>query len=518
MSRVLRIACCAALIAALTPAGALAAPRAGAAVDAHRAAIAMKKGASAKLASSSLAVVADDIYEPDEDNPQVIDGLLPLSQEHTISQLGDDWDTYSIHCTPGDMYTFETTGGLDTFITLYDSDYHIIATFDDQSDTNLNARATWTASASLTDVVVEVSSYFGLEGAYTMLASATPRTIRTTGLERIWGPNRVAGAVAAAKSIYGTRWKKTTDGGQVTDIIVVCGEDKAIVDSLSAASLAGWYQAPLLMTYSAKLPNETVNAITAIRNANGGKVKIHVLGGTAVVTAPVYAALSARMGKGGSIERISGLNRYDLAAKVATRLDTLYFAKYGVHCWEVYVANGQNPAAFYDALAASGFCYSWNAPLILTGNTTVPSPTKTLISGRFVDAYVYAISSTKFIPTSVFNALDVGSAGAERIATAPDRFTAATQISQWGIDTNAASQSHITVANTLADALAAGTFVGANGGVLLWAPVTGPSGVTSTFLVNHRSSVDTASVFGGTAVFSAGGYNKVRTDLNGVIH
>ena len=515
MSRVLRIACCAALIAALTPAGALATPKADVETS-HRASIAAKKGVATKLASFTPALLLDDSFEPDDEIPQVIDGLLPLSQNHTISQDGADLDNYSIQGTPGAMYTFETTGTADTFITLYDSEYHIIATSDDQSDVNLNAKITWTASTGLNDVTIEVSSSNYTEGAYTMLARATPNKIRAAGLQRVWGQNRIAGAVAAAKSIYTTGWKKTTDGGQVTDVLVVCGEDKSIVDSLSAASLAGWYQAPLLMTYSAKLPSETLNAIAAIRAANGGKVKIHVLGGTAVVTAPVYTALSALKGTGGTIERIAGTNRYDLAAKVATRLDTLYFAKYGEHCWEVYVANGQNPEAFYDALAASGFCYSWNAPLVLTDNTTVPSVTKSLINGRLVDASLYAISSSKYIPSSVFTTLDGSSGRAERIATASDRYTAATQIAQWGVDTYTASASRITVANKLADALAAGTFVGANGGVLLWAPITGPSGVTSTFLVNHRSTVDLASVFGGTAVISDAGYKKVGTDLNGV--
>lgn len=514
-----RLVCCAVLIGALVPAGAFAAPSSDAR-ELHRARIAADKAeAGIDPAGISLAVYAD-AFESDDDWPgQLVGGSggrpLPLTQTRALQVTGfeaEDIDNYTISTVAGTMYTFETTGTLDTVITLYNADTgEVIAWDDDKGAADVSSLLKWTAGAGVHEVVCEIRAALGKDGAYGMKISATPNTVRAASLGRIWGSNRAAGSVATAKNIYGPTYKKA-NGSPVTDVIVVCGDDKSLVDSLSAASLAGWWEAPLLMTYSTRLPSETTNAIKAIRAGNGGKVNIHVLGGTAVVPSAIYSKLSALKGTGGKIERISGKNRYELAEKVANKLAALTvndpYAGY-----EVFVANGENSAAFYDALAASGYCFSLHAPMLLTRNTVVPTETKrALRSAGYIDAVVYPVSGKKYMPAGVVYGIyaDEG----DRLASSSDRYLAAVEIAQWGLSSIAASQEQVIVVNKLADALAAGTYAGATRGVMLYVPVSGPTNVTATFLGDRKSTVDYADIFGGEVCISKTGYNRVGTLLN----
>jgi len=514
----IRVACCAVLIGTLVPAGAFAAPSTDAR-EGHKARIAAEKTRAITPAGAVFAELAADAYELDDEWPGQVVGGLPLEQDHTLlltpeSVQDEDIDSYTLNTVPGTQYSFSTSGTLDTVITLYNPEtYEILGWNDDQVDGNLAANLVWTATADVPQVVCEVSGW-AKDGSYRMQINATPDSVRPAMLGRISGNNRIAGAVATAKAIYGTGYDKF-DGSPVTDVIVVCGEDKSIVDSLSAASLAGWWQAPLLMTYSSKLPSETSKAISAIRAGNGGKVKIHVLGGTSVVPAGIYSQLSKLKGSGGSIERISANNRYALSEKVAMRLASLMKADPDVaaYPYEVFVANGENPAAFFDALAASGYCYSLNAPLLLTRNATVPAETKrALTSPAFVDAWVNPVNGSKYMPASVLKG--IYATDADRLTTSSDRYLAALDIAQWGFYTYSATQDQVVVVNKMADALAAGTYIGATGGVMLYAPISGPSGATALFLSDRKSAISYADVFGGEVCISAAGYNKVGTLLN----
>jgi hypothetical protein len=519
-----RIAVCAVLIGAIVPTVALASPK-GDARNQHVSVMVAEKLATAKIAALSLAgapvdaweLLPPDMVRDDEWPGQMIaDANLQLLQDRAITNTADtpDIDTYLLTATPKTQYTFETSGTIDTIITVYDADSgDVLAWFDDKSSIDKSSIGSWTANTGLTQVVIEISTPWdsnpvAQNGAYKMSITKAANTITAASVQRIAGATRYAVASNTAKAIYGPTWKKS-NGTQVSDVIVVCGEDSAMADPLAAGSLAGWYEAPLLMTTKLSMPGDTSSAIAAIRNANGNKVNIHVIGGTASVTPAVYNKLSALKGTG-TIERIEAKNRYALAAKVAQRLDTLYFAAYGEHPFEVYVANGQNPAAFYDALAASGYCYRWNAPLLLTTNTSVPSETMTEIDGRFVTSTIWAVNSSTYMPNSVYNAIYAQ----DRMSYSADRYQSALDIAQWGLFTYASSQDELVIVNKLPDALAAGTYAGAAGGVMLYIPATGPAGATATFLTNHKSTVSGAAVFGGTGSVTDAGYNSVYSKLN----
>lgn len=509
-----RVVCCAVLIGALVPANALATPTTDAR-DLGRVRTAADKTRGVTSVSVVLAAFVDG-FEPDDAGPgQLIDDTnLPLTQSRALQVTTEsdyDFDHYGLTATPGTKYTFETSGTLDTAITLYNAESgEILAWNDDAINGDSAARLEWTATSGVTEVVCEISGW-AQDGSYTMLISAAPGVVRQAELARVWGKNRMAGAVATAKAIYGADYKKS-DGSPVTDVIVVCGEDKSIVDSLSAASLAGWWEAPLLMTYSARLPDETIKAIGAIRTSNGGRVRIHVLGGTAVVPPAIYSKLSSLKGSGGTIERIEGKNRYALAAKVASRLASLLGNDPDAGD-EVFVANGENPASFFDALAASGYCYSLGAPLLLTKNTSLPTETKqALQSTAYSSAVIYPVNGPKYMPAGVLNGLYADEA--DRLTRNSDRYLAAIDIAQWGFYTFSATQDEVVIVNKLADALAAGTYTGATGGVMLYAPITGPTSVTATFLSDRKSTISYVDIFGGELCISAAGYNKVDTLLN----
>lgn len=496
MRRLLRIACCAVLVGAIAPSSAFAAL------------------GSAGPGAYSLASALDSA------EPEVWPGkpiaVFPYSEDRAIenSLTEIDFDSYTLATTPGTQYTFETTGKVDTVIAIYDANgERVLAWFDNKSATDLSSLGKWTATAAQPQVIVEISSAYADDpttqnGPYRLSVSASPNTIAAATIKRIDGANRFAVARNAALSIFGTGWKKP-GGGQVSDVIVVCGEDSAMADPLAAASLAGWYEAPLLLTNKLSLPSDTSAAITAIRKANKGAVNIRVIGGKGSVTPAVYAKLSALKGTG-KIERIEAANRYALAGKIAERLDTVYYAKYRVHPDEVYVANGQNVAAFSDALAVSGFSYKWKFPLLLTQNTGVPAETKALINGRFAKSLVWAVNGPKYLPENVFGAISAE----DRMTASSDRYQAALDIAQWGLTGFTASQQQVVVVNKLPDALAAGTFAGANSGIMVYAPATGPSGATATFLSTRKSAVSRATAFGGTASVTPAGLTQIGALLN----
>jgi len=123
------------------------------------------------------------------------------------------------------------------------------------------------------------------------------------------------------------------------------------------------------------------------------------------------------------------------------------------------------------------------------------------------------VNGAKYMPAGVVNG--IGALDEDRLTTSSDRYDAAIDIAQWGLQTYTATQDQVVVVNKLADALAAGTYTGATHGVMLYAPITGPTSATAAFLTDRKSTIGYADIFGGELCISAAGYNKVGTLLNG---
>lgn len=312
---------------------------------------------------------------------------------------------------------------------------------------------------------------------------------------RLGGPDRYSVSALVARTAF-PNWTG------VKHVVVACGEDRAVADPLTAAGLAGAFEAPMLVVKSTlnsgKLPAATESALAGIRAANGGKVSIHVIGGTAVVPDAVYRRLSALKGTGGSIERISAADRYSTSAVVARRT-AKELALRGRKVEHVFVANGETPASFYDALAASPICYNAGVPMVLSKTTAVPpSVLKVLSEAPFTTAKRYLVNAPDYLTAAVRSQAKAGI----YIATSPNFVGASIEIAQFAWTNGLLDRKYVAVGSKLPDALTGGVAMGRMGGALLYtypAELETPVGFE---LWRNKGSMVKAYALGGTSVIS----------------
>ena len=295
----------------------------------------------------------------------------------------------------------------------------------------------------------------------------------------------------------------------VTDVVVACGEDRAMADPLSAAGLAGAVHGPVLLVRSyllyGKLPGATESVLTAIKNANGGKVNITVVGGTGSVPAIVYNRLSLFKGTG-TITRINGANRYDLAAQIASKV----VAKVGIdNVRLVLLANGENPAAFYDALAASPISYATHSPLLLTRAATLDPSANYLLAGVFSSKPKVVVNSAGYLTSGVFSAAKAN----YRLSDTTNRFDSAMEIGDEAISRGWLTDSAVGVANKLPDALTGGSAIGQLGGVIDYTDATVLNGTTEVGLFIDKASLARVFVLGGTGSVNGTVYSDIASAL-----
>lgn len=162
-----------------------------------------------------------------------------------------------------------------------------------------------------------------------------PEVLRTAG------PNRYATGAALALANY-------EPGLEV--VYLAAGAN--FPDALAGAAVAGWGDAPVLLTRDASLPAPTRDALQALQPG-----RVVLLGGTRVITEDVEQELVAM---GITVERVAGDNRYATAALVSGLLDPSE---------TVFVANG---LGFPDALAGAAAAGTVGAPVLLTRPARLP--------------------------------------------------------------------------------------------------------------------------------------------------
>ncbi|MDG5471568.1 cell wall-binding repeat-containing protein [Jeotgalibacillus sp. ET6] len=163
-------------------------------------------------------------------------------------------------------------------------------------------------------------------------------------VERISGKNRYETAVELSQ----TEWDSADT------VILARGDNYA--DALAGVPLTSMYDGPLLLSRTAALPSSTLDEIKRL-----GAKKVVVLGGEGAVSAEVVTTLK---NQGITVERLSGKDRYETAAKVAEK-----FGKSS----KAVVVNGQN---FPDALSVASYAASQNTPILLTKSSSLPKATK----------------------------------------------------------------------------------------------------------------------------------------------
>lgn len=299
---------------------------------------------------------------------------------------------------------------------------------------------------------------------------------------------------------YDTSARQATTGWQSSDyIILVTGE--RFPDALTASSLAGAYDCPILLTEPWRLSDCAKSAITTLRVK-----KALVIGSTAALSDQVVDDLRAM---GIALEgRLGGVDRY------ATQMAIYdYGKKNGL--WGndlVVVASGQD-VAFPDALSAAPVAYVKKAPLFLTNDDLVLNDEQTgalRAAGSFDQGLV--VGSGVRVSSGTEQMLRDCASNVERM-DGTDRYDTSAKTAVWATK-NGLSMEGAGFATGLApwDALGGGALQGRSKSVMML--VNENNTERAVDVVNRAGGIKTMRIFGDTKALS----NSVQGALFDALH
>jgi putative cell wall-binding protein len=312
---------------------------------------------------------------------------------------------------------------------------------------------------------------------------------------------------------YGQAWGvalRTYPGfAGVTDVVIACGDDRAAADPLAAAGLCWTYDAPLLLTSATTLTIETRSAFTMLATLpHVAPLRVHVVGGTGSVPQARLDDIAAIVGPSAvSFDRITAVgDRYDLAAAIARRMNDEGPTP-SKHV--ALIANGADPVKFFDALALSPIARAQGCPILLVKYGSVPAATASALNGLGLNQRYMAGG-----PGTILESVRV-SLGATRWWGA-DRYSTAVAVANGAKSKGWSSFATVGVAGGktgLYDALAGGTMVGRDGGVLLLTTPAALSATTGNTLTANRSAISECLVFGTVGAVSEATRLAVRNKV-----
>ncbi|MGB4593367.1 MAG: cell wall-binding repeat-containing protein [Coriobacteriia bacterium] len=302
-----------------------------------------------------------------------------------------------------------------------------------------------------------------------------------TESRRLSGADRYATAVQVSQSTFG-------EGSNT--VVIASGEGFA--DAVSASSLAGAYDAPLLLVRRTTLPSTVAAEIDRL-----GATQAFIVGGEAAISAAVASAIDARPAMETPV-RVSGSDRYATSAEVTRRVISRLGAE-----WDggVFVARGD---AFPDALAVGPLAWQSRRPVVLTQPQTLPAATSVLLA-EIDPVSAVIVGGTVAVNAPVATVIDGLVGTVERVEGAT-RFATAANVAAYGVEEGIVRADYIGVATgtTFPDALTGGVACGAEGGVLL---LTWPGSLAAevhTFIDDYcdQPTMDACRVFGGAKAVS----------------
>ncbi len=271
---------------------------------------------------------------------------------------------------------------------------------------------------------------------------------------------------------------------QVSEQTFPEGADTVIVttganwpDALAAASLAGAYNAPVLLTRPTELPEDIAAEIERL-----GATDAFILGSTRAVSNGVKAEVEAIIG--GPATRLGGADRYETANLIAQEtVDTLD----GDWDGTAFVATGNN---FPDALAASPLSSYTGYPIFLANADGISDATQAVMDDLGVED-VYLLGSPGVLPASA--EAQVKTAGALKVTriAGDTRYETAVGAATFGVEELGMSWSELAIATgeNYPDALSAGPAQGLKGSVMVLTPKLSLHAATAAAIEEHRGDI-----------------------------
>lgn len=286
------------------------------------------------------------------------------------------------------------------------------------------------------------------------------------------------------------------DRGWSNSGVAVLATNANFPDALAASSLAGQYNAPVLMTEPSVLSERTRGILNRFRVKT-----VYVVGGKYAVSDKVLSQLKDM---GISVERLRGNQADDTAVAIAKKL-----TKPSATCFVATEAN------YADALSASPYAYATSSPVFLTRNrgTALSADTVAAIrAGGY--SHIIVVGGRFAVSDAVLNQLRGICPNTERISgiTAVDT---SIKLAEWQTKNGMRyTNCGFATDKNYPDALAGAALCGKHLGVLMLvndAEVGKVTAVTSA----HKCVIGEANVFGGRFAVSYKVYSALSDSTKG---
>ncbi|MCJ0405176.1 cell wall-binding protein Cwp10 [Clostridioides difficile] len=164
-------------------------------------------------------------------------------------------------------------------------------------------------------------------------------------------------------------------------VVIVNGEDKSMVDGLTATPLASVKNSPILLSSNEKLPQKTVEELKRLNPS-----KVIVIGGNNSMPNSVVEAIKAVNSKI-SVQRIGGDTRYQTSINIAKEIDKTNNVS------KLYIGAGNGEA---DSLSIASLAGKEKTPIVLTQKDGVDSEAEQFIKSNKV-SNIYFIGGVEKI-------------------------------------------------------------------------------------------------------------------------
>lgn len=229
----------------------------------------------------------------------------------------------------------------------------------------LDANSTTSGDSNNTD-----NSSGGTSGGNSGGGSSSNSTSNVT-VKKLKGSDRFETAVKISQS----GWTKSDT------VVIVNGEDKSMVDGLTATPLASVKNSPILLSSNEKLPQKTVEELKRLNPS-----KVIVVGGNNSMPNAVVEAIKAINSKI-SVQRIGGDTRYQTSINIAKEIDKTNNVS------KLYIGAGNGEA---DSLSIASLAGKEKTPIVLTQKDGVDKETEQFIKTNKV-SNIYFIGGVEKI-------------------------------------------------------------------------------------------------------------------------
>lgn len=286
-----------------------------------------------------------------------------------------------------------------------------------------------------------------------------------------------------ANRVYGnTRFEtsyKLFDMGWSSSETVILANGMDYPDALTAAPLAGKYNAPILLSRNTTLASQPELKASLM---NKGVKNVIIVGGETAISSGIQNEISSL---GINVRRIGGRDRYETSVLIAKEV--------GVNNGEISLAYGMS---FADGLSISSVAAKKQSPILLTRTDYIPDVVKAFINENNINK-TYIIGSTTVITDGVASQTK----GPERLGGANRYETNSKIFQRFKSELNLDS---VFIASGLSfpDALSSSALAAKNGNFVLLSNIRQVEGTVRNILTEIRPQLNNVYVLGSNVVIA----------------